>query len=313
MGLGAVMASQGRAADFAQEVIGKGDFANPEIAAGVPAEFVAIVLLSDPDVDLGAFDFDAALRTSWELLDDSPFVPFYWLARGLLEYRRGDLDSALQALEIASQNSAHPSAAASALTVTAMVQLQAGRPGAAREAIAPVWPSGDLRDLGTWRWHDWLLADVLLKESESRLGPLAESPPQEVLVTPDSEWRWLHPSNGIDPANADPDFHTTFFTANFDDQSWQIGSDSPEESGGFGYGDEWFTGVDIGTPADETHRKSAYFRTRFTTDAEHEFLTLRCYRDDGIVVYLDGQEVGRDNVGGGPDSYGLPAVRSTPS
>ena len=37
---------------------------------------------------------------------------------------------------------------------------------------------------------------------------------------------------------------------------------------------------------------------------------LRCWRDDGIVVYLDGREVLRDNVEPGPEGYLLPAMQT---
>ena len=72
--------------------------------------------------------------------------------------------------------------------------------------------------------------------------------------------------------------------------------------GGFGYGDV-FDGVDIGKPEDEAHRHTAYFRHAFTTDTEHAHLELRCQRDDGIIVYLDGKEVVRDNVEPGEEAY----------
>ena len=40
---------------------------------------------------------------------------------------------------------------------------------------------------------------------------------------------------------------------------------------------------------------------------EHTNLELRCRRDDGIIVYLDGQKVARDNMGEGEEAYRLPA------
>jgi tetratricopeptide (TPR) repeat protein len=217
-----------------------------------------------------------------------------------------------------------------------------------------------------------------------------------ILVPPTSVWRWLHPMDGVDPAEVDSDFHRSFFRADYDDASWQTGKDSqarigllgaqltteaegvvvkaltPEspggqdgllagdlirtldgepfeehpalvarlaatkpgervvisvlrdddvkeltvtlgsgpECGGFGYGDEWFTGVDIGTPAEKGLSKAAYFRHRFTTDKPFSNLELRCQRDDGIVVYLDGQEVGRANMNEGEESF-LLAAEST--
>jgi len=129
----------------------------------------------------------------------------------------------------------------------------------------------------------------------------------EVLVPPTSEWRWLHPVDGVDPAEAEPDFHDSFFRADYDDSRWQSGNDSSDPNGGFGYGDDGFTGVTIGTPAEKALGKSAYFRHRFTADEESTKIELRCHRDDGIIVYLDGREVARDNMSEGKETYRLSA------
>ena len=131
------------------------------------------------------------------------------------------------------------------------------------------------------------------------------------LVPPTSEWRWLHPVDGVDPAVAEPDFHRHFFHLDYDDSSWQSGRDSDEPTGGFGYGEDEFTGVVIGTPAEKALGKSAYFRHRFTTAEELTNLELRCHRDDGIIVYLDGKEVVRDNMAEGDEAYHLPALQTT--
>lgn len=134
-----------------------------------------------------------------------------------------------------------------------------------------------------------------------------------VLVPPTSEWRWLHPVDGVDPAESDPDFHQTFFLADFDDSQWRSGRDSEGPSGGFGYGDDGFTGIDIGTPTGEPNAdgqrqgKAAYFRHRFKTEQPYTKLKLRCQRDDGIIVYLDGAQVGRSNMSDGNEAYSLPA------
>ena len=59
----------------------------------------------------------------------------------------------------------------------------------------------------------------------------------EVLVPVGSTWKWLHSSEGVDPAGDDEDFHTTFYTADFDDSKWKSGKDKAGPHGGFGYGD----------------------------------------------------------------------------
>jgi serine/threonine protein kinase/Flp pilus assembly protein TadD len=167
----------------------------------------------------------------------------------------------------------------------------------------------------------WTDLAVLLKKAEAPqpgtgesiktegFGPLGAASPSVVttLVPGDSVWRWLHPVDGIDPAEADPDFHTTFFAPDYDDTSWNTGKDREGTDGGFGYGDSGFNGVDIETPTAPTAGGSAYFRCRFTTDKSYDNLELRCQMDDGIIVYLDGREVARANMSEGPDAYPLPA------
>ena len=129
----------------------------------------------------------------------------------------------------------------------------------------------------------------------------------QTIVPNTSTWSYLHPTDGVDPAEKDEDFHTTFYQMDFDDSDWKKGQDKPGEHGGFGYGDEDFEGVDIGEPEDPDDRKTAYFRCRFTTYTEHSHLELRCRRDDGVIIYLDGQEVARDNMFEGEEAYDLRA------
>jgi outer membrane protein assembly factor BamB len=127
----------------------------------------------------------------------------------------------------------------------------------------------------------------------------------ETIVTKGSQWRWLHPTDGTDPAKNDEDFHSTFFRNAFDDFGWNQGTDSAGPHGGFGYGERDFQGVDIGQPQDRNNRKTAYFRIKFTTEKDYENLVLKCQRDDGIIVYLDGAEVLRDSMGEDDDAYDL--------
>jgi hypothetical protein len=159
-------------------------------------------------------------------------------------------------------------------------------------------------------------AEILSGELSDLQGRGTPLPPfAALLIPPGSEWRWLHPTDGVDPAGRDPDFHRSFFGTGYDDSSWQSGRDAEGKTGGFGYGEDWFRGVDIGTPEGEPdslgrHQGgSAYFRHRFTTDREHRNLELRCEHDDGIIVYLDGREVARDNMRDGEESYRLPSAR----
>ena len=130
--------------------------------------------------------------------------------------------------------------------------------------------------------------------------------PLQTIVPHDSEWKWLHPTDGIDPATKIEGFHEDFAKRDFDDSQWQTGRDSPGSRGGFGYTDP--VGVDIGLP-NAGDRWTAYFRHQFRVDDPMQDLILKMQRDDGVIVYLDGKEVVRDNVEKGKPSYQLQASR----
>ena len=144
-------------------------------------------------------------------------------------------------------------------------------------------------------------------ESHNRAALEAAGPVVSVIVPPDARWRWLHPTDGVDPSSEVADFHESFFLAEFDDSKWNSGVDSSGPKGGFAYGEEDFEGVDIGQP-EPGIRYSAYLRLKFKTTREIGNLELRFRRDDGAIAYLDGKEVVRDNVEQGPDSYRLAAT-----
>lgn len=141
----------------------------------------------------------------------------------------------------------------------------------------------------------------------------------EDLIPVGSEWKWLHPNDGVDPGKENKEFHKTWHKLEFDDAKWKTGKDSEGPHGGFGYGEMEFKGVDLGEPdADDpvdttkpVRRRTAYFRHAFETKEEVPSLLLKLQRDDGIVIYLDGKEVGRDNVGLNDDSYELMAQTTT--
>jgi WD40 repeat protein len=147
-------------------------------------------------------------------------------------------------------------------------------------------------------------ADPQLAAELDRLKMLLFS---EEIVSSDSTWQWLHPTDGVDPATNDQDFHTTFHQADFDDSDWNSGQDSPGHAGGFGYGQT--VGVDIGTPRALRNRKTAYFRHKFTTDKTIVNLSIRMQRDDGVIIYLDGKEIARDNVSSAADTYDLYTIK----
>jgi hypothetical protein len=72
---------------------------------------------------------------------------------------------------------------------------------------------------------------------------------------------------------------------------------------GFGCG-EGFSGVNLGTQS-ASKRHVAYFRCRFKVAGTHTKLELRARRDDGMIVYIDGKEVLRDNMPTGQNPWSL--------
>jgi len=99
-----------------------------------------------------------------------------------------------------------------------------------------------------------------------------------------SEWRFE--DSGID-------LGTAWRGSSFNDASWSSGV------GEFGFGQATTdTTVSFGDDASNKHT-TTYFRNTFNVDAENvTSVTLNVLRDDGIVIYLNGQEIGRDNISG---------------
>ena len=129
----------------------------------------------------------------------------------------------------------------------------------------------------------------------------------ECIVPLGGEWRWLHPLDGVDPETGLPGFAKNFANLDFDDTTWNSGGEDPELPRGFGYGDA--VTVDIGAPP-RGSRYTAYFRHRFFTRRRFTDLQLRLWFDDGIIVYLNGVELLRENMPSGPDAYGLLSRRT---
>lgn len=110
------------------------------------------------------------------------------------------------------------------------------------------------------------------------------------LVSAGSSWRYL--DNGSDQA-------TTWRSSTFNDSSWKTG---PAQ---FGYGDgDEQTVVGFG-PNSSSKYATTYFRKSFTvTDSsQYQTLRLRLLRDDGAIVYLNGQEIVRNNMPSGDVRY----------
>lgn len=108
---------------------------------------------------------------------------------------------------------------------------------------------------------------------------------------------WKYNDTGIDPGS-------TWKDTAFDDSTW------PEGAGELGYGDGGEnTVLDYGGNDQEKHM-AYYFRKNFDIEIPEQYtgLTLRVMRDDGVVVYLNGEEVLRNNMPAGDILPTTPAL-----
>ena len=118
------------------------------------------------------------------------------------------------------------------------------------------------------------------------------------IIEAGATWRYLDRGNA--PAS-------TWKDVSFDDSQWSQG----EASFGYGDGDET-TVLDYGGNA-SNKRRTYYFRHAFSlADPQSvKSLQLAVVRDDGVVVYVNGKEVFRDNLPEGIitfDTFALSAV-----
>ncbi len=129
-----------------------------------------------------------------------------------------------------------------------------------------------------------------------------ETPPKPdfepvVVVKTESTWKYL--DNGTSPG-------TDWTKADFNDGAWKEGAAQ------LGYGDR-----DEKTKLSDAsdHYPTYYFRQTFQVEAPSKLkpLVLRLLRDDGAVVYLNGEEVVRDNMPDGTIERDTFARSTTPS
>ena len=106
-------------------------------------------------------------------------------------------------------------------------------------------------------------------------------------------WRFLHPI-GTD-RELDLGFQSRFAEVHFDDSAWLEVLDREGRGVGYGETDEREYGFDLETPR-RGDRYTAYFRSRFTTSIELNSLVIEFRCDDGVIVYIDGDEVTRWNM-----------------
>lgn len=122
-----------------------------------------------------------------------------------------------------------------------------------------------------------------------------------------SRWRWFTDANGLgssDVVEGHPAWAVTNWKhPNFADAAWAEG---PAQLG-FGESDE-ATVLPFGGIADAKWI-TAYFRHRFVLARTNDLtsLILRLKRDDGAIIYLNGQELARSSMPTGPADGATPA------
>ena len=110
------------------------------------------------------------------------------------------------------------------------------------------------------------------------------------IVPPDSTWRYL--DDGSDQG-------TAWRESGFDDGPWSTGAAQL----GYGEGDE---NTVIGYGPDSGNKYiTSYFRREFNLQNAWQIseLTVNLLRDDGAIVYLNGQEIVRSNMPAGAVTY----------
>jgi hypothetical protein len=137
----------------------------------------------------------------------------------------------------------------------------------------------DTADLDLGESHDYSFISVHVREELFGFG---------------NEWRFL--DNGSNPGSL-------WNSASFDDTAWKSGD------GSFGYGDAQTTIVDSG-PDTANKYITTYFRRSFPVAnlSAYQGYELLVRRDDGVVVYLNGNEIGRDNLVEGAEAFTLATV-----
>nr|WP_281353585.1 fibrinogen-like YCDxxxxGGGW domain-containing protein [Phytoactinopolyspora mesophila] len=123
-----------------------------------------------------------------------------------------------------------------------------------------------------------------------------EPPPPEpvVLVEKGADWSWRYESAAVDAEWAQPGFNASSWNEGPAVLGW--GSASIE------------TNIDV--PSGETRPLAAYFRHEFDVDDPEALdeLEMLTRADDGVVVYVNGEEIGRWNMPSGTITGGTYAT-----
>lgn len=151
---------------------------------------------------------------------------------------------------------------------------------------------------------------VLLNGSPATIdlkqGTWSNAAVAETLVAIGTAWKYYD----LDAAPL-----STWAASSFVDTSWLAGpsplgySPQNEDAAATVIGGGTTTGAGTGTSSHFT----SYFRKHITITTPGKYtgnVTIRCQRDDGLVLYLNGTEIGRDNLPTGPITNTTPASAS---
>jgi hypothetical protein len=172
--------------------------------------------------------------------------------------------------------------------------------GAAPAASAPTAVTISVHDL-----PDTLVArdDSYTLHEDERFAVGNES----MLVALGSDWNYLMPMGGVDPASNDADFNTTWYSqgiagGDYDGPTFATGG------GLLGYG-----GIAFQDPPTTQlpypgagGNYTGYFTRHFTFNGDPEMvadLLVDILADDGAIIYLNGVEAGRVNMTAGADTF----------
>jgi hypothetical protein len=165
------------------------------------------------------------------------------------------------------------------------------QPGETVKRFKLTIPSPESYDLVSVRLSNPSAAEFTGLEQVFVLGTnVAPSP--TTLIPFGASWRYL--GNGVSQG-------TNWIPATFDDTGW---SNSPAKFG-FNSGNTGFATI-LSYGSDATNKyPTYYFRKQFTVESAAAFTNLfaEVLRDDGVAVYLNGQDFYRNNLPAGPLAY----------
>ncbi|MFT5109507.1 MAG: hypothetical protein ACI9UA_005156, partial [Pseudoalteromonas tetraodonis] len=129
-----------------------------------------------------------------------------------------------------------------------------------------------------------ILETVDLDNDDTYGYDFVSTPGSQALIGFGQQWRFL--DDGSDQGTG-----WIAIEGDFDDSTWKVGS------GSFGYGDAQDTPVAFGGDASNRYI-TTYFRRSFIlqSPSAYDNYILQVLRDDGVAVYLNEVEVGRDRL-----------------